>query len=137
MDILTHVCLALLWKFHYILPRHSLLMIHKTFVRPHFRFWLCGLWQSVQWMVSSKTLICSMQCCVSHGRGTDTWQVQSGGLIHNRCNPGDWYMTGAIRGTNTEKLYQELGLESLQYRCKLQKVGNCRKFIGSKWSCEN
>ena len=46
-------------------------------------------------------------------------------------------MTGAIRGTNTEKLYQELGLESLQYRCKLQKVGNRRKFIGSKGSCEN
>lgn len=28
-------------------------------------------------------------------------------------------MTGEIRGTNTEKLYQRLGLESLQNRCML------------------
>ena len=31
-------------------------------------------------------------------------------------------MTVAIRGTNTEKLYQELGLESLKRRRKLRKL---------------
>ena len=31
-------------------------------------------------------------------------------------------MTGAIRGTNTEKLDQELGLESLQNRRKLRRL---------------
>ena len=33
-------------------------------------------------------------------------------LEYNQCNA----MTGAIRGTNMKKLYQELGLESLQNR---------------------
>ena len=31
-------------------------------------------------------------------------------------------MTGIIWETNTETLYQELGLESLQNRCKLQRL---------------
>ena len=31
-------------------------------------------------------------------------------------------MTGAIRGTSTMKLYQELGLEYLQNRCRLRRL---------------
>ena len=31
-------------------------------------------------------------------------------------------MTGAIRGTNTERLYQDLGLESLQNKPKLRRL---------------
>ena len=31
-------------------------------------------------------------------------------------------ITGAIRGTDTEKLYQELGLESLRNRRKLRRL---------------
>ena len=32
-------------------------------------------------------------------------------------------ITGAIRGTSKEKLYQELGLESLQFRRSFRKLG--------------
>ena len=35
---------------------------------------------------------------------------------------GALLITGAIRGTNTEKLYQELGLESLRNRRKLRRL---------------
>ena len=31
-------------------------------------------------------------------------------------------ITGAIRGTSSEKIYQELGLESLQLRCWCRKL---------------
>ena len=34
-----------------------------------------------------------------------------------------WPITGAIRGTTKEKLYQELGLESLQLRRWYRKLG--------------
>ena len=39
-------------------------------------------------------------------------------LEYNQCNA----MTGAIRGTNMKKLYQELGLESLQNRRELRRL---------------
>ena len=41
-------------------------------------------------------------------------------------------LTGAIRGTSKEKLYQELGLESLQLRRWYRKIGKFYKIYKSK-----
>ena len=41
-------------------------------------------------------------------------------------------ITGAIRGTSTEKLYQKLGLESLQFRRWYRKLGMFYKTFKSK-----
>ena len=43
-------------------------------------------------------------------------------------------ITGAIRGTSKEKLYQEIGLESLQLRCWYRKLGMFYKIFKSKSS---
>ena len=75
--------IALLQKFQHILPRHSLLTMYKTFVRPH---------------------------------------LDCGDVIYDRVSVIVLAMTGAIRGTNIEKLYQKLGLESLQNRRKLRSL---------------
>ena len=42
-------------------------------------------------------------------------------------------ITGAIRGTNTEKLYQKLGLESLQNRRKLRRLSLFYKIYKGKF----
>ena len=47
-----------------------------------------------------------------------------------QCNT--WAITGAIRGTSKEKLYQEIGLESFQLRCWYRKLGMFYKFFKSK-----
>ena len=44
-------------------------------------------------------------------------------LQYNSCLA----ITGAIRGTSKEKLYEELGLESLQLRCWFRKLCFFRK----------
>ena len=41
-------------------------------------------------------------------------------------------ITGAIRGTSKETLYQELGLESLQLRCWYRKLGMFYKIYKNK-----
>ena len=43
-------------------------------------------------------------------------------------------ITGAIRGTSKEKLYQELGLESLQLRRWYRKLGNLQNLQKQKSS---
>ena len=82
-----------------ILPRHSLLTIYKSFVRPHLDY---------------------------------------GNILHDQPNNKSFSynaalaITGAIKGTSQIKLYNELGLESLQFRrwfrklclfCKIKKTG--------------
>ena len=42
--------------------------------------------------------------------------------IHNPTIPKDIGITGAIRGTSREKMYSELGLESLQDRSWYRKL---------------
>ena len=88
--------IALLWKFQHILPPHSLLTIYKTFVRPHF-YYGDVIQDKVFNQFFHKKLV-SVQC--------------------KAALP----MTSAIRRTNTEKLYQQLRLESLQNRLKLQRL---------------
>ena len=86
----------MLRKLQTVLPRHSLLTIYKAFIRPHLDY-----------------------CDVIYDKiFNESW--------HKKLESAQYYaalaITGAIRGTNTEKLYQELGLESLQNRRKLRRL---------------
>ena len=91
-NILTKVnkTIGLLRKLQNILPRESLLTIFKSFVRPHIDYGDVIYDQS-----SNNTFHQKME------------SVQSNAALA---------ITGAIRGSSKEKLYQELGLESLQQR---------------------
>ena len=82
--------IALLRKLQTILPRPTLLTIYKAFIRPH----------------------------LDHG---DTIYDQAyNDSFHQKLESIQYNaalaITGAIRGNYSEKLYQELGLESLQQR---------------------
>ena len=80
---------ALLRKLQSILPRHALVTIYKSFIRPHLDY--------------GDTIY--EQAYNSFHQNLETFQYNAALAI-----------TGAVRGTSTEKLYQELGLESLQQR---------------------
>ena len=80
----------MIWKLRYILPRHSLITIYKSFVRPILNYFdifydqpnnegFCNKIERLQYNVALA-------------------------------------VTGAIRGTSQTKLYNELGLESLKFR---------------------
>ena len=88
--------IALLRKCQHILPRHSLLTIYKTFVRPHLDY------------------------------GDVVYDKVFNESFHKKLKSAQYNaalaMTGAIRKTNTERLYQKLELESLQNRRKLQSL---------------
>ena len=82
--------MGLLRRFRSILPGSSLLTIYKTFIRSQLDF--AGVIY-VQTYNSS-------------------FHEKLGSLQYNAC----LVITGAIRGKSSEKLYQELGLESLKSR---------------------
>ena len=84
--------IGLLRKLQNILPRSALLTIYKSFIRPHLD---CG--------------------GVIYDQAYNTSFHQKLELLqYNACLA----ITGAIRGTSREKLYEELGMESLQlHRC--------------------
>ena len=88
--------IGLIWKFQRILPRTCLITIYKSFARPHLD---CGYKMYYQTFSES---------------------------VHQRIEPiqcnSAIAITGAIRGTFSEKLYQELGLESLRSRRQLKKL---------------
>ena len=82
--------IALLWKLQTTLPRPTLLTIYKAFIRPHLDY-------------------------------VDTIYDQTyNEFFHQKLESIEYNsvlaITGAIRSTSSEKLYQELGLESLQQR---------------------
>ena len=77
-------------KFQNILPRLALLTIYKCFVRTHLDY---------------GDIIYDQAFNNSFHQKTESVQYNAGLAI-----------TGAIRGTSREKIYQELGLESLQQR---------------------
>ena len=82
--------IALLRKLQAILPRPTLLTIYKIFIRSHFDY--------------GDTI---------YDQGyDDSFHQKLGSIQHNAVIA----ITGAIRGTSSEKLYQKLGLESLQQR---------------------
>ena len=82
--------IGIIRKHNNILPRSALLTIYRSFVRPDLDYGDLIYDQPENELFSSK--IESVQCNASLA------------------------ITGAIRGTSQEKLYQELGLESLRSR---------------------
>ena len=71
-----------------ILPRHSLLTIYNTFIKPHLDY-----------------------CDVIYDKiFNESWHKRFKSVQYNVALA----ITGAIRGTNTVKFYREFGLESLQ-----------------------
>ena len=103
--ILTKVnrTIGLLRKFQQVLPRPSLITIYKAFIRPHLDY------------------------------GDVIFDQAFNNSFHQRLESIQYNaalaITGAIRGTSKEKLYQELGFESLQSRRWFQKLSFFYKII--------
>ena len=89
--------LGLLRKLHNLLPRSALITIYKAFVRPYLDYGNILYDQAYNMSFHHKLESIHYNACLAR--------------------------TGAIRGTSKEKLYQELGLESLQLRCWYRKLG--------------
>ena len=86
----------MLRKLQTVLPRHSLLTIYKAFIRPHLDY-----------------------CDVIYDKVfNESWHKKLESAQYNAALA----IAGAIRGTNTEKLYQKLGLESLRTRRKFRRL---------------
>ena len=88
--------MGLLRKFQQILLRSSLLTIYKTFIR--------------SWLDYADVIYDQAYNSAFHDR--------LGSIQYNACLA----ITGAIRGTSTENIYQELGLESPRSRCWFRKL---------------
>ena len=88
----TNKTIGLLMKLSNLLPRQTLVTIHKVFIRPHLDY------------------------------GDVLYDQASNNSFHAKMESIQYNayiaITGAIRGTPREKIYQELSLESLQLcRC--------------------
>ena len=88
--------IILLRKFQSTLPRKSLVTIHKSFIRPYLDY------GDVIYDRASKE---------SFHKSLESLQYSAAIAI-----------TGGIRGTSSEKLFQELGLETLKSRSWLRKL---------------
>ena len=86
----------LLRKLQNILPRQSLITIYKTFIKPHLDY---------------GDIIYDRAYNSSFHQNIESIQYNAALAI-----------TGAIRGTSKEKIYQELGFESLQQRRRYSKL---------------
>ena len=82
--------IGLLRKLHNFLPRTALIIINKAFIRPHLDY---------------GDILYDQAYNMSFHQKLESIQ-------YNAC----FAISGAIRGTSKEKLYQEIGLESLQLR---------------------
>ena len=98
--------MGLLRRLQPILPISSLLTIYKTFIRSHLDF---------------ADVIYDQACNSSFHEKLESLQYNA-------------YLatTGAIRGISSEKLYQELGLESLRLRRWFRKLCNFYKILNEK-----
>ena len=107
-NLLTKVnkIIGLLRKLQNILPRGSLLTIFKSFLRPHLDYGDVIYDQSFK----------------------NTFHQKINSIQYNAALA----ITGAIRGSSREKLYQELGLESLQQRRWYRKLCFFFKLIENK-----
>ena len=93
-------------KMNLLLPRSSLLTIYKSFVRPHLDYGDVIYDQPNNSRLSDKIESVQYNAALA--------------------------ITGAIRGTSKEKLYQELGLESLKDRRWLRRMSYFCKIISTK-----
>ena len=90
--------IGLLWKLQTFLPRQSLVTVYKAFIRPHLDY---------------GDIIYNQTYNYSFDQKMESIQYNAAIAI-----------TGAIRGTPTETLYQKLGLESLRKRRRYRKLNN-------------
>ena len=98
--------IGLLRKFQNFLPRESLLTIYKSFIQPHLDYG--DIIYNQTYNTSFHQRLKSLQCNAALA------------------------ITGAIRGTSKEKLYNELGLESLQNRRWYRKLSFLYKVIANQ-----
>ena len=99
--------MGLLHKFQQILPRLSLLTIYKTFIRSRLDY----------------------ADIIYDQAYNSTFHDKLESIQYNACLA----ITGAIRGTSTEKIYQELGLESLKSRRWFRKLCRFYKIFTEKY----
>ena len=93
-------------KFQQILPRSSLLTIYKTFVRSQL-YYADAIYDQAY---------------------NSAFHDKLESIQYNACLA----ITGAIRGTSTVKIYQELGLESLKSRHWFRKLCHVYKVLNEK-----
>ena len=93
-------------KFQSVLPRSSLLTIYKTFIRRHFDY------ADVVYDQSYKP----------------SFHEKLESIQYNAA----FAVTGVVRGSSSEKLYQELDLESLKNRRWFRKLCQFYKILKSK-----
>ena len=98
--------IGLLRKLHNFVPRAALITIYKAFIRPHLDYGDILYDQAYNMSFHQKLESIQYNACLA--------------------------ITGAIRGTSKEKLYQEIGLESLQLRRWYRKLGMFYKIFKSK-----
>ena len=84
----TNKKIGLLKKLSNLLPRQALITIYKAFIRPHLDYGDVLYDQAFN----------------------NSFHAKMESIQYNACLA----ITGAIRGTSREKIYQELGLNSLQ-----------------------
>ena len=100
--------IGLLRKFQLILLRHSLITIYKTFIRPHLDY---------------GDVIYDHAFNESFHQRLES--IQSNAAVA---------ITGTIRGTSSEKLLEELGLETVKSRRWLRKLFSFHKILHGKSS---
>ena len=98
--------ISMLRKLRYYIPRHSLITIYKSFIRSHTDFA-----DVIYDQPHNNTIINKLE------------SIQYNSALA---------ITGAIRGTSREKLYQELGLEYLSSRRWFKRLSLFHKIIYSK-----
>ena len=98
--------MGLLRKFQQILPKSFLLIICKTFIRSRLNYADIIYDQAYNSAFHDKLESIQYNACLA--------------------------ITGAIRGTSTEKIYQELGLESLKSRSWFRKRCHFYKTFNEK-----
>ena len=98
--------MGLLRKFQQILPRSTLLTIYKTFIRSRLDYADIVYDQAYNSAFHDKLESIQYNACLA--------------------------VTGAIRGTSTEKIYEELGLESLKSRRWFRKLCHFYKIFNDK-----
>ena len=84
--------IRLLHKLQYLLPRSTLITLHKSFDRPHLDY------------------------------GDILYDQTNGSSFHEKLESIQYNACLAIRGSLKEKIYQELGFESLRVRRSYRRV---------------
>ena len=107
----TNKMIGLLRKLSNLLPRQALVTIYKTFIRPHLDYGDVLYDQAFN----------------------NSFHAKMESIQYNACLT----ITGAIRGTSREKIYQELGLESSDFVVGTANFVSFIKFPGQSKSRQN